>query len=116
MGGNARMEKKTNYRKAAFEKYGTMCVHCGFGIYEVLQIAHIDQNNKNHDLKNLVPLCPTCHRMLDINLISKKVILEMRDRPKKVKWDILFKLSNEERKEIAKKAWGKRKGKNKETS
>lgn len=76
------MEKKTNYRKAAFDKYGSLCAYCGFGIRNVLEIAHIDGNPNNNDLTNLVVLCPTCHRMHDIDLISTEIMIEIRDRPK----------------------------------
>lgn len=77
-----------DYRKLALEHYPKphMCAHCGFGIRDVLEVAHIDGNRSNNKLANLVILCPNCHKMYDLDLISKKVIVEMRDRPKKVDW------------------------------
>ena len=77
-----------DYRKLAFYHYPEpyMCAHCGFGIPDVLEAAHIDGNRSNNKLSNLVILCPNCHKMFDLDLISKKVIIEMRDRPKKVDW------------------------------
>ena len=33
-----------NYRKLAFDAYAPICVHCGFGIREVLEVAHLDGN------------------------------------------------------------------------
>ncbi len=81
------MEKKIHYRKVALEAYGPLCAHCGFGIVDVLEIAHIDGNRNNNDIKNLVVLCPTCHKMHDIDLISTETIVAMRDRPKKVVWE-----------------------------
>ncbi|MFA4917152.1 MAG: HNH endonuclease [Syntrophales bacterium] len=80
------MEKKINYRKMAFETYGSLCAHCGFGIPDVLEVAHIDGNRDNNDPLNLVILCPNCHKMHDLDLISTETIIQMRDRPKIVVW------------------------------
>ncbi len=82
---------KKNYRKLAFEKYPPICVYCGFGIQAVLEVAHIDGNNSNHDIDNLVILCPTCHRMLDIDIISNDNIKSIRDEHRKPNWKKLMK-------------------------
>ena len=80
--------KRVNYRKLAFEHYRDrlFCAHCGFGIPEVLEVAHLDGRRQNNDIANLVILCPTCHKMLDLDLISTETITLMRDRPKVVRW------------------------------
>jgi|GEM_PF-2963837 len=78
--------QRINYRKIAFKTYPPICAHCGFGIPEVLEVAHIDNNRSNNDSDNLVILCPNCHKMCDLDLISEETIHQMRDRPKKVKW------------------------------
>jgi hypothetical protein len=78
--------KRINYRKLAFEKWGPVCAHCGFGIPAVLEVSHIDCNHENNDVNNLVILCPTCHKMHDLDLISDATIRTMRDRPKRVRW------------------------------
>lgn len=75
-----------NYRKLAFQKYASVCAHCGFGIRDVLEVAHLDGNRANNTIANLVILCPNCHKMHDLDLISTQVIIEMRDRPKVVLW------------------------------
>jgi len=82
------MAGRVNYRKLAFEHYPEphMCAHCGFGIPDVLAAAHIDGKRSNNRLSSLVILCPNCHKMFDLDLISREVIIEMRDRPKKVDW------------------------------
>jgi predicted restriction endonuclease len=85
------MEKKINYRKLAFETYGPLCAHCGFGIPDVLEVAHIDGNRDNNDPLNLVDLCPNCHKMHDLDLISTETIIQMRDRPKIVVWSKIMK-------------------------
>jgi len=78
--------KRVNYRKLAFESYDPLCAHCGFGIPSVLEIAHIDGNRNNNEVGNLVILCPNCHKMHDLDLISTETIIQMRDRPKIVDW------------------------------
>ncbi|MCX7012017.1 MAG: HNH endonuclease signature motif containing protein [Candidatus Sumerlaeota bacterium] len=80
------MGKRINYRKIAFDTYGPVCAHCGFGIPAVLEVAHIDGNRENNDPNNLVVLCPNCHKMHDLDLISTNTIIQMRDRPKIVDW------------------------------
>ena len=78
--------KRINYRKLAFEHYAPVCAHCGFGITDVLEVCHIDCQRTNNDISNLVILCPTCHKMHDLDLISTETICIMRDRPKTVRW------------------------------
>lgn len=80
------MTKRINYRKIAFSAYDPLCAHCGFGIPAVLEVAHVDGNRQNNDPVNLVILCPNCHKMHDLDLISTETIIQMRDRPKIVKW------------------------------
>jgi predicted restriction endonuclease len=80
------MTKAINYRKLAFKHYAPLCAHCGFGVPAVLEVAHIDCNHQNSDIGNLVILCPNCHKMLDLDLISNETIIQMRDRPKVVAW------------------------------
>ncbi len=80
------MGKTINHRKLAFERYDHVCAHCGFGVIEVLEVAHIDGDRSNNALDNLIILCPNCHKMHDIDLISTETIVQMRDRPKLVRW------------------------------
>ena len=80
------MPNRINYRKLAFDHYDPVCAHCGFGIPAVLEVAHIDCNRQNNDACNLVILCPNCHKMHDLDLISTETIIQMRDRPKNVNW------------------------------
>jgi len=80
------MGKRINYRKIAFAAYDPLCAHCGFGIRAVLEVAHVDGDRQNNDPKNLVVLCPNCHKMHDLDLISTETIIQMRDRPKTVRW------------------------------
>ena len=86
--GHIRTMRRLNYRKLAFEHYHDrlFCAHCGFGIPEVLEVAHLDCCRQNNDVNNLVLLCPTCHKMLDLDLISTEAMIQMRDRPRVVRW------------------------------
>jgi predicted restriction endonuclease len=81
--------RRINYRKLAFAHYHDrlFCAHCGFGIPEVLEVAHLDGCRQNNDVQNLVLLCPTCHKMLDLDLIATEAMIQMRDRPREVRWD-----------------------------
>jgi len=82
--------KRVNYRKLAFAHYEQLgqivCAHCGFGIRDVLEVAHLDGNRANNVPENLAILCPNCHKMHDLDLISTETIILMRDRPKVVVW------------------------------
>ena len=77
---------KMVYRKLAFDHYEPFCAYCGFGIQDILEVAHIDGSRLNNKLDNLVILCPTCHKMLDVDLIANQTIKSVRDRAKKVNW------------------------------
>ena len=50
-------------------------------------MARLDGYHQNNDVRNLVLLCPTCHKMLDLDLISTETMIQMRDRPREVRWD-----------------------------
>lgn len=80
------MPVRINYRKLAFEHYDVLRAHCGFGVPAVLEVAHLDGDRGNNEMSNLVILCPNCHKMHDLDLISTTTIVEMRDRPKIVTW------------------------------
>lgn len=80
------MSKRINYRKLACEMYPPICAHCGFGIPEELEVAHIDGDRDKNDVSNLVILCPNCHKMHDLGLIPTTTVVEMPDRERAVDW------------------------------
>jgi hypothetical protein len=85
-------EKNINYRALALENYlDHQCVHCGFGVKAVLEIAHLDQKRTNNSIDNLAILCPNCHKMHDLGLIPTVVIRQMRDHEKNVNWKLRMK-------------------------
>jgi len=79
-------KNRVNYRKLAFDYYPAVCAYCGHGIRDVLEVAHIDCDRSNNEITNLVILCPNCHKMHDLDLISTETIIHMRDSPKVVNW------------------------------
>lgn len=52
----------THYKTIALQHYDHKCVICGFD--KIVAIHHIDENKKNNDPKNLIPLCPNHHEMV----------------------------------------------------
>lgn len=75
-----------DYRKLAFETYDPVCAVCGFGIKDVLEVAHLDGNRSHNQASNLAILCPNCHKMLDIDILPTDTVVLLRDRPKKIDW------------------------------
>ena len=80
------MNKSTNYRELAFDNYIKLCACCVFGIEAELEVAHIDCDRSNNDNDNLIILCPNCHKVNDLDIISTATIIEMRNREKTVVW------------------------------
>lgn len=39
-----------SYKRIAFERYDPISAYCGFGIPNLLDVAHIDQNRHNDDV------------------------------------------------------------------
>lgn len=72
--------KRVSYRKLAFATYKPICAYCGFSIHAILEVAHIDGNRVNNEPDNLVILCPTHHKMLDLDIIGNDTIRVMRER------------------------------------
>ena len=65
-----------SYRAIAFQNWDKKCVLCGFD--KIVAVHHFDENNKNNDPKNLVPLCPNHHEMIHHSKWSKEVIAELK--------------------------------------
>ncbi len=67
-----------NYRKLAFDHYAPICAYCGYGVPEILEVAHLDGDRRNNAVENLAVLCCNCHKMHDIGLIPTDTIVQMR--------------------------------------
>ena len=50
-----------HYRTIAFKSHNPKCAVCGFD--KIVAIHHIDENRKNNNPSNLIPLCPNHHEM-----------------------------------------------------
>jgi hypothetical protein len=64
------------YRKICFNKWEKKCVICGFD--KVVDVHHLDHNNKNNDINNLVPLCPNHHMMLHTKKYNTEMVTEIK--------------------------------------
>tara|TARA_B110000858_G_C17356748_1_gene273467 strand:- start:91 stop:492 length:402 start_codon:yes stop_codon:yes gene_type:complete len=51
-----------SYRKIAFRTWPKECAICGFD--KIVAVHHIDEDKKNNNVKNLIPLCPNHHEMV----------------------------------------------------
>ncbi|MBI2630497.1 hypothetical protein HYW76_05335 [Candidatus Pacearchaeota archaeon] len=61
---NKAWNQKKNYGLGMenYKKITERCVLCGFD--KVVDLHHLDQNNKNNSENNLIGLCPNHHKML----------------------------------------------------
>ena len=50
-----------NYRTICFHHHEKECCVCGWSL--IVEVHHLDENNKNNDPLNLVPLCPNHHQV-----------------------------------------------------
>lgn len=74
-------EKYKNYRTICFKYWPKECLICGWN--RIVEVHHFDNNHKNNDKNNLVPLCPNHHAELiskrfkdeTYNLLCQKIIL-----------------------------------------
>ena len=78
-------EVYSNYRLLAFRNYPHECAVCGYhddDDMSLLEVHHIDENRENNDLKNLIVLCPNCHKKLTsqkYELIDRKEIIKKKN-------------------------------------
>ncbi|MFZ4778553.1 MAG: HNH endonuclease [Terrimicrobiaceae bacterium] len=56
------------------------CIFCGLAVSDVLEVAHLDMDHTNDAIENLALMCPTCHRMHDLDLIPTDVVRPLRDQ------------------------------------
>lgn len=55
-----RNKNPKNYRTICWYHHEKKCIVCGED--KIVEVHHMDENNKNNAPKNLVPLCPTHHK------------------------------------------------------
>jgi predicted HNH restriction endonuclease len=73
-GGKAKVDKYgvSQYRTVAFKHYKKECLICKFD--KVVEVHHLDSDNTNNDISNLVPLCPNHHMMIHRSKYKEEVI------------------------------------------
>lgn len=54
--------KNTSYRSTCFLHHEKKCIVCGEE--KIVAVHHMDENRKNNNPSNLVPLCPTHHQYI----------------------------------------------------
>ena len=52
--------KDDSYRSTCFEQHKKKCIICGED--KIVSVHHYDENRKNNNSENLIPLCPTHHQ------------------------------------------------------
>ena len=55
-------DNASHYRTIGLQHHDKKCAICGFD--RIVAIHHIDEDKKNNNPKNLVPLCPNHHAMV----------------------------------------------------
>lgn len=64
-------ENATAYRTICFQNWPKECALCKFD--KIVAVHHIDEDRKNNDPKNLIPLCPNHHEMTHSGKYSKEM-------------------------------------------
>lgn len=59
------------YRTICFSKKEKKCVVCGFD--KIIEVHHLDGDNNNNKVSNLIPLCPNHHKMIHTNKYKKEI-------------------------------------------
>lgn len=57
---NAKRDHKISLE--LYQKLTKECISCGFN--KIVELHHLNLNRENNDSKNLIGLCPNCHKMV----------------------------------------------------
>ena len=71
-------ENWKNYRTICFKHWEKKCILCGFD--KVVEVHHLDYNNKNNDKNNLVPVCPNHHQMIHTKEWGEQTVQEIKEK------------------------------------
>ena len=61
----------SKYRSICFDHYPYKCALCNWK--KTVEVHHIDGNNKNNSIENLIPLCPNHHRLTVMNKYKEEI-------------------------------------------
>lgn len=65
-----------------FKKITEKCVCCGFN--KVVELHHLDGDKKHVDEKNLIGLCPNCHKLIH----SYEYYIEIKEKLQSLGYDV----------------------------
>lgn len=71
-------ENWKSYRTICFKFWKKECILCRFD--KVVEVHHLDYNNKNNDKNNLVPVCPNHHQMIHTNEWGEQTVNEIKEK------------------------------------
>lgn len=62
----------SNYKKVCFYYHGRQCVVCDHD--DVIEVHHLDNDRSNENIDNLIPVCPTHHRILHFGKTKDEIM------------------------------------------
>lgn len=73
---NARKYHGIDYE--LYKRVTSKCLSCGFE--KVVQVHHLDGQTRNNDPKNIVGLCPNCHKMIHMYNYFEEIKKNLRKK------------------------------------
>ena len=74
------LNNQESVKKLIIKERGEKCENCGISTWQgkkiIIELHHVDGDNKNNQRKNLKLLCPNCHSQTD-NYKNKKRLTDM---------------------------------------
>lgn len=71
-------ENFKNYRTICFFYWEKKCILCGFD--KVVEVHHLDHDNKNNSKENLIPVCPNHHQMIHTKAWGEQTVKEIQEK------------------------------------
>ncbi|MBL7101018.1 MAG: hypothetical protein ISS23_03635 [Nanoarchaeota archaeon] len=70
------IKKLHNIELYVYKEITKECLSCGFN--KVVELHHLDRNKKNNAKRNLIGLCPNCHKMIHSYTFLKEIKENLR--------------------------------------
>nr|MCK4929551.1 HNH endonuclease [Nanoarchaeota archaeon] len=71
-------KKKFGLDLASWKEMTKKCICCNFA--KIVELHHLDGNNKNNSKENLIPLCPNCHKMIHSHAYYKEILRILKEK------------------------------------
>lgn len=71
-------EKRHNISPETYKKITEKCILCGFD--KIIELHHIDENNRNNSEDNLIGLCPNHHKMIHRYEYKKEIFEKLKNK------------------------------------